>query len=49
MTDLLTIAEARIAEKQVQEIEKVKQRLEADRDVLKQAIDLVNSHTCTCL
>lgn len=45
MTDLLTIAEARIAEKQVQEIEKVKQRLEADRDVLKQAIELVNSHT----
>lgn len=45
MTDLLTIAEARIAEKQVQEIEKVKQRLEADRDVLKQAIELVNTHT----
>ena len=45
MTDLLTIAEARIAEKQVQEIEKVKKMLEADRDVLKQAIELVNSHT----
>ena len=45
MTDLLTIAEAQIAEKQVKEIQKVKERLEADREVLKKAIELVNSHT----
>jgi prefoldin subunit 5 len=45
MTDLLTIAEARIAEKQVAEIEAVKKRLDADREVLMQAIELVNSHT----
>lgn len=43
--DLLTIAEAQIAEKQYQEIEKVKKRLDADKEVLKQAIELVNSHT----
>ncbi len=45
MTDLLTIAEAQIAEKQVKEIQAVKERLEADRKVLKQAIELVNTHT----
>ena len=45
MTDLLTIAEARIAEKQVAEIEAVKKRLDADREILMQAIELVNSHT----
>lgn len=45
MTDLLTIAEAQIAEKQVKEIQAIKERLEADKEVLKQAIDLVNSHT----
>lgn len=45
MTDLLTIAEAQIAEKQVKEIQAVKERLEADREVLKKAIELVNSHT----
>ncbi len=44
-TDLLTIAEAQIAEKQYQEIEKVKRRLDADKEILKQAIELVNSHT----
>ena len=45
MTDLLTIAEAQIAEKQVKEIQAIKERLEADREVLKQAIELVNTHT----
>jgi predicted nucleic acid-binding Zn-ribbon protein len=45
MTDLLTIAEAQIAEKQVKEIQAIKERLEVDREVLKQAIELVNSHT----
>jgi len=45
MTDLLTIAEAQIAEKQVQEIEKIKERLAQDKEVLKEAITLVNSHT----
>jgi hypothetical protein len=45
MTDLLTIAEARIAEKQVAEIKAVKKRLDMDREVLMQAIELVNSHT----
>lgn len=45
MTDLLLLAEAQIAEKQVKEIEEVKQRLEADKKLLKEAIELVNSHT----
>jgi len=44
-TDLLTIAEAQIAEKQYQEIQKVKERLEQDRETLKEAINLVNTHT----
>ena len=43
--NLLTIAEAQIAEKQVKEIEAIKARLEADKEVLKEAIALVNSHT----
>lgn len=45
MTDLLTVAEAQIAEKQVKEIEAIKKRLDADREVLKKAIELVNTHT----
>lgn len=45
MTDLLTIAEAHIAEKQCQEIENIKKRLEDDRDTIKAAIELVNTHT----
>lgn len=45
MTDLLVLAEAQIAEKQVKEIEAIKQRLNADKEVLKEAIALVNSHT----
>lgn len=45
MTDLLTLAEAQIAEKQFKEIEAIKQRLEQDKEVLKQAIKLVNAHT----
>ena len=45
MTDLLTIAEAQIAEKQYKEIEAIKQRLEQDKEILKEAIELVNSHT----
>ena len=45
MTDLLIIAEAQIAEKQVKEIEKIKERLDADKETIKQAIELVNSHT----
>lgn len=45
MTDLLILAEAQIAEKQVKEIEAVKRRLEQDKDALKEAIELVNSHT----
>ena len=45
MTDLLTIAEAQIAEKQCKEIEKVKERLEADRETIATAIKLVNEHT----
>lgn len=45
MTDLLILAEAQIAEKQVKEIEAVKQRLEQDKETLKEAIELVNSHT----
>lgn len=44
-TDLLTIAEAQIAEKQFQEIQKVKERLEQDKETLKEAINLVNTHT----
>lgn len=44
-TDLLTIAEAQIAEKQFQEIQKVKERLEQDKKVLEEAINLVNTHT----
>ena len=44
-TDLLTIAEAQIAEKQFQEIQKVKKRLEQDKETLKEAINLVNTHT----
>lgn len=45
MTDLLVLAEAQIAEKQVKEIEAIKQRLDSDKEVLKEAIALVNSHT----
>lgn len=45
MSDLLILAEAQIAEKQVKEIEKIKARLEQDKEVLKEAIALVNSHT----
>ena len=45
MTDLLVLAEAQIAEKQFKEIEAIKQRLEQDKEILKQAIELVNSHT----
>lgn len=45
MSDLLILAEAQIAEKQVKEIEKIKERLEQDKEVLKEAIALVNSHT----
>lgn len=45
MTDLLVLAEAQIAEKQVKEIEAMKKRLDADKKVLKEAIALVNSHT----
>lgn len=45
MTDLLTLAEAQIAEKQAKEIEAVKQRIDADKELLKKAIELVNSHT----
>lgn len=45
MSDLLILAEAQIAEKQIKEIEAIKARLEADKEVLKEAIALVNSHT----
>lgn len=45
MMDLLTIAEAQIAEKQVKEIEKLKERLDNDREIIKKAIELVESHT----
>lgn len=45
MTDLLTIAEAQIAEKQVKEIENIKKRLEEDKETIKRAIELVNAHT----
>ena len=44
-TDLLTIAEAQIAEKQFKEIQAIKELLEADKETLKKAIELVNSHT----
>ena len=44
-TDLLTIAEAQIAEKQYKEIQKIKERLEQDKKVLEEAINLVNTHT----
>lgn len=44
-TDLLTIAEAQIAEKQYQEIQKIKERLKQDKKVLEEAINLVNTHT----
>lgn len=45
MTDLLTLAEKQIAEKQAKEIEEVKKRIDADKELLKEAIALVNSHT----
>ena len=45
MTDLLTLAEKQIAEKQAKEIEEVKKRIDADKEMLKEAIALVNSHT----
>lgn len=45
MTDLLILAEAQIAEKQVQEIEAVKKRLERDRETVKEAIALIKSRT----
>lgn len=44
-TDLLTIAEAQIAEKQYREIQKIKESLEQDKETLKEAINLVNTHT----
>lgn len=45
MTDLLVIAEAQIAEKQVKEIENIKKRLDSDKETIKKAIELVNTHT----
>lgn len=45
MSDLLVLAEAQIVEKQAKEIEKIKARLEQDKETLKEAIFLVNSHT----
>lgn len=45
MTDLMQIAEAQIAEKQRQEMEYLKRKLEADKEVMQRAIELVNSHT----
>ncbi len=45
MSDLLILAEAQIAEKQIKEIEAIKARLEQDKELLKEAIALVNSHT----
>lgn len=44
-TDLLTLAEAQIAEKQYKEIQFVKERLERDKETIVRAIELVNSHT----
>ena len=44
-TDLLTLAEAQIAEKQYKEIQSVKERLERDKKTIVRAIELVNSHT----
>lgn len=44
-TDLLTLAEAQIAEKQYNEIKAVKERLEQDREVIVKAIQMVNDHT----
>ena len=45
MTDLLTLAEAQIAEKQYEEIKAVKERLEKDKEVIVKAIQMVNEHT----
>lgn len=45
MTDLLTLAEAQIAEKQYNEIKAVKERLEQDREIIVKAIQMVNDHT----
>ena len=44
-TDLLTLAEAQIAEKQYKAIQSVKERLEHDKETIVKAIELVNSHT----
>ena len=44
-TDLLTLAEAQIAEKQYKEIQSVKERLERDKENIVKAIELVKSHT----
>lgn len=45
MTDLLTLAEAQIAEKQYEEIKKVKERLEKDKETIIKAIQMVKEHT----
>lgn len=44
-TDLLTFAEAQIAEKQYKEIQSVKERLERDKEIIVKAVELVKSHT----
>lgn len=44
-TDLLTLAEAQIAERQYKEIQYVKERLERDKEIIVKAIELVKSHT----
>ena len=44
-TDLLTLAEAQIAEKQYEEIKAIKERLEQDKEVIVKAIQMVNEHT----
>ncbi len=44
-TDLLTLAEAQIAERQYKEIQSVKERLERDKETIVKAIELVKSHT----
>ena len=44
-TDLLTLAEAQIAEKQYEEIKAVKERIERDRETIVKAIQMVKEHT----
>ena len=44
-TDLLTLAEAQIAEKQYKEIQSVKERLEYNKETIVKAIELINIHT----